>query len=114
MGHQVAAHFRFSLTSPATMQPSSVHYAVKKVHIKDLHHMPLYHQTGKLACACSVCSVKEFHVEYKVHQSLTKQAKVVYSESSVKRIQAIQSACAVKKIHGKDYAIAHLPASEEV
>ena len=78
------------------------------------HHMPLCHQTGKLACACSVCSVKEIHVKYKVHQSLTKQAKVVYSESSVKRIQAIQSAYAVKKIHVKDYAIAHLPASEEV
>ena len=91
-----------------------VHYAVKNIHIKDLHHMPLYHQRGKFACACSVCSVKEFHVEYKVHQSLTKQAKVVYSETLVKRIEASQSACALNKIHVKDCAIAHLPASEEV
>ena len=76
--------------------------------------MPLYHQTGKLAYACSVCSVKEIHVKYKVHQPLTKQAKVAYNESSVKRIQASQSACAVVQIYVKDYAIAHLPASEEV
>ena len=91
-----------------------VHYAVKNIHIKDLHHMPLYHQTGKLAYACSVCSVKEIHVKYRVQQPLTQQAKVVYPETLVKRIQASQSACAVKKIHVKDYAIAHLPASEEV
>ena len=58
--------------------------------------------------------MKEFHVKYKVHQPLNKQAKVVYSETLVKMIQASQSACAVVKILVKDYAIAHLPASEEV
>ena len=77
-------------------------------------NMPPCHQTGKLACACSVCSMKEIHVKYKVNQPLTKQAKVVYCETLMKRIQASQSSCAVKKIHVKDYAIAHLPASEEV
>ena len=79
--------------------------------------MTICHYATKQAswqCACSVCSAKEFHVEYKVPKPLTKKAKVVYSESSVKRVQASQSVSAVKKIHVKDYAIAHLPASEEV
>ena len=129
MGHQVAARFRFSLSSPAKRPPSSVYYAVKtlppywtanavnNIHIKDLHHMTICHYATIQAswqCACSVCSVKEFHVKYKVHQPLTKQAKVVYSETLVKSIQASQSACAVVKILVKDYAIAHLQASEEV
>ena len=76
--------------------------------------MPLCHRTGKLACDCSVCSAKDILVKYKVHKPLTKQAKVAYSETLVKRIQVSQPANAVKKIHVKDYAIAHLPASEEV
>ena len=85
---------------------------MNNIHIKDLHHYIT--KQASWQCACSVCSVKEFHVKYKVHQPLTKQAKVVYSETLVKMIQASQSACAVVKIHVKDYAIAHLPASEEV
>ena len=101
----------------ARQQMQCVHYAVIKTHVKGLHHMTICHYATIQAswqCACSVCSVKEIHVKYKVNQPLTKQAKVVYSETLVKRIQASQSACASVKIHVKDYAIAHLPASEEV